>query len=559
MKETLLLIKTKLRMLYNGVKFAKGSKWIKIAILSAIGAGFMWGLYKLFLRIFVYLHGVPLIGPLLIIRMISMIFMVFFAMLIFSNIITAFSSLYFSSDLYLLLLSPLRFRSIFSFKFFETMTYSNWMVLFFLTPVLGAYGKTQLVPVGFFLWVLIVLLPYFVICTSIGIMITVTLMRIFPTKKTRDISLIFGVVIGASAYLIVRLLQPEKLVNPEVMIGVMQYLVAVRTPVTKFLPSFWITQSIISMVKSNPANAFFYFGILSAVAFALSFVTIFFSRRMYYPGWAGAQEGGKRHTKQDGKKRAAKKRIFPFNISSPIRALVTKDVKTFFRETSQWSQLLILLTLIVVYLYNIHKLPLPYFYLKSIISFLNIGLAGFVLASVALRFVFPAVSLEKNNFWIIRSAPISVKQFIWEKFWISLFPLLILAACLIVFSNIILEVDMFFMVISCATVIIMTVALTALGIGMGAIFPRFHVENVAQIESSAGGMFYMIFSLAYVAAILVLEAGPVRMYFVYKLSGRSHFRPGLIIFLGVIFVVVNLAVIFIPMMLGIKKIKNLEM
>ncbi len=559
MRDVILLIKIKLKMLLNGIRFASGGKWIKVTILSLIGASFTWGLYVLFYRILVYLKGVPLLGPFLIVRLISMIFLVFFVMLVFSNIITAFSTIYFSSDLNLLLLTPLSFRSVFIFKFFETMFYSNWMVLFFLLPVLAAYANINSALFTFYLWIFVALFPYFVICTSIGILLSVVLMRLFPSKKTRDIFLVLGIVLGASTYLLVRFLQPEKLVNPDVMMGVMQYLVTVKTPMTKFAPSFWITQSIVSMVKYNLGRSFFYLGILSVSAFLISLVTVLIAQKIYYTGWAGAQEGGKKKKpKVYNSKHRIKESRFPFRFSGPMRALLAKDIKTFFRETSQWSQLLLLGTLIIVYLYNIYKLPLPYFYLKSIISFLNIGVAGFVLASVALRFVFPAVSLEKDNFWIIRASPISVKKFLWEKFWISLIPLLLLAGCLIVFSNILLEVDRFFMILSCATVAILTVGLTALGTGMGAIFPRFNVENIAQIESSMGGMFYMVFSLFYVAVILVLEALPVRMYFFYKLSGKAFFNIKILVILGLIFLVVNVAVVFIPMVLGIRKIKNLE-
>jgi hypothetical protein len=48
-----------------------------------------------------------------------------------------------------------------------------------------------------------------------------------------------------------------------------------------------------------------------------------------------------------------------------------------------------LVSIIAIYLISIRKLPLDTPYLRALISFLNIGMVGFVLASVALRFVFP--------------------------------------------------------------------------------------------------------------------------------------------------------------------------
>ena len=77
------------------------------------------------------------------------------------------------------------------------------------------------------------------------------------------------------------------------------------------------------------------------------------------------------------------------------RSLLIKDVKVFFRDVTQWSQLLLLVALVVVYLYNFQVLDLdriPYMsgFIKNFYAFLNLGLAGFVMATVAARFVFPA-------------------------------------------------------------------------------------------------------------------------------------------------------------------------
>ena len=123
-----------------------------------------------------------------------------------------------------------------------------------------------------------------------------------------------------------------------------------------------------------------------------------------------------------------------------LRALVLKDFKSFFRDTTQWSQLILLTALVIVYLYNfrvlpLDKTPLPTFFLQNLVSFLNMALAGFVLSAVSVRFVFPAVSLEGLSFWTIRSSPLSPRTFLWGKFWTSLIPLLILAEILPAFGE----------------------------------------------------------------------------------------------------------------------------
>ncbi len=74
------------------------------------------------------------------------------------------------------------------------------------------------------------------------------------------------------------------------------------------------------------------------------------------------------------------------------------------------------MALVVVYLYNFSVLPLdqtpmPSFFLQNLVSFLNLGLAGFILSAVAGRFIFPAVSQEGFSFWIIRSSPVPFRPF----------------------------------------------------------------------------------------------------------------------------------------------------
>jgi len=112
-------------------------------------------------------------------------------------------------------------------------------------------------------------------------------------------------------------------------------------------------------------------------------------------------------------------------------------------------------SLLVIYFFNIHALPLEDLpFVKNIISFLNIGMVGFVTSAVALRFVFPSVSLEGRGFWIIKSSPIRIRSLLWEKFWICIVPFILLSGVIVVVSNLILEVDTFIFVILCSQTII---------------------------------------------------------------------------------------------------------
>ena len=110
-------------------------------------------------------------------------------------------------------------------------------------------------------------------------------------------------------------------------------------------------------------------------------------------------------------------------LPGSVRAFALKEVKTFFRDQTQWSQIFLIGALIIIYVYNfkvlpLEKAPIQTIYLQNLLSFLNMGLAAFVLTSVAARFAYPAVSTEKEAFWLVKSVPIHLKRFLWIKFFI---------------------------------------------------------------------------------------------------------------------------------------------
>jgi len=53
---------------------------------------------------------------------------------------------------------------------------------------------------------------------------------------------------------------------------------------------------------------------------------------------------------------------------------------------------------------------------------------------------------------------------------------------------------------------------------MGAVFPRFEVENAAHIPTGIGGTFYMITSLGLIGVTLLLLARPVHILLVARIQ-----------------------------------------
>ena len=95
--------------------------------------------------------------------------------------------------------------------------------------------------------------------------------------------------------------------------------------------------------------------------------------------------------------------------------------------------------LLFIYLYNVRMLPLGGDARATIIAYANLGMAGFVVAAICLRFAYPSVSAEGKAFWMLQVAPVSYRELLRVKLLVYGVPMTAVAVLLTVFANIILE------------------------------------------------------------------------------------------------------------------------
>jgi ABC-2 type transport system permease protein len=182
------------------------------------------------------------------------------------------------------------------------------------------------------------------------------------------------------------------------------------------------------------------------------------------------------------------------------------------------------------------------------------------MATVAVRFVFPGVSSEGAAFWIIRTSPVRLRDFLWSKFWTGLLPLLLLAEVLTIVGNRFLGVDPLLQVITAVAVIFISFALVGLATGLGARYPRFAAENINQVAGSYGGVSFMITAVLYIAAMIAL-LGYSSSQYLYALSRNRSMRDGELTALVVGFTVagvLSLAMFVLSMRSGIKALTEMD-
>ena len=478
----------------------------RVMVLGLVGAVFWLMMFGILFRMLLYFRRAEGIGEVLAVKLLGLVLLSFLAILLLSNVIAALSSFFLARDLELLMASPTDPLKIYAARLTETATYSSWMVALMMVPVLTSYGVAYGGGLLYLAVCIVALTAFFLIPAVVGSAVTLVLVNVFPARRARDLLALIGLVGAAAVVMLFRLLRPEQIVSPEGFNSLVDFIAALQTPGTVWLPSEWAAEAIMAPLRTRSAD-WFPLLLLTSTAAALVVAGAWLHGRFFADGFSRAQEGAS--LKETTTRRAPMlERVFA-RLRPTTRALVIKDIRTFFRDTTQWSQLILLAVLVVVYVYNIKVLPLYSgvevgFFLVNVISFLNLGLAGFVLAAISARFLFPAISLEGRTLWLLRSSPLLLRRLIWSKYWVNVIPLLVLALLLTLGTNIILQVGPFVMALSLVTFVVITFAIASLALGFGAIFPRFDTANAADIPTGFGGLVFMMTATWYLAAVIVL-------------------------------------------------------
>jgi ABC-2 type transport system permease protein len=446
----------------------------------------------------------------------SWLFLTFLSFLAFSGIVTALSTFFLSDDLRLLLAAPVAARRLFHARFLRTVAQSSWMVVVFIVPALVGIGLGHCAPVAYYFLSILAVAPFVIIPIAIGTAVTLLLVNIFPARRARDILMLMGLLFAGSLVVLLRMIQPEQLLRVESLPDVTDFFATLQSPITPLLPSFWVAETVFAALQGR--FDLLHMAALWTTAFGLVVLVAAANERWHFTGFSKAQEARKtRVTRFEVIDRVT--RAMP--MSTVHRHLLVKDLKIFLRDVSQWSQLLLLLALVVVYLYNFRVLDLdkiPYMsgMVKNVYAFVNLAMAGLVMSTVCARFVFPAVSAEGAAFWIIRTAPISLRAFLWSKFWTGFAPVFLLTEGLTVAANDFLGIDPLLRTVSAIAVFFMSLALVGLATGLGARYPRFNAENPSQVAGSYGGVAFMILAVLFMIALIVLVGWPSSVLLWYR-------------------------------------------
>jgi ABC-2 type transport system permease protein len=414
---------------------------------------------------------------------------------------------------------------------------------------------------GFFFYgnVMLSLLSLSIIASGIGAVLVMVAVVFIPANRMKTVFIFIGLCCFLILFFAFRFLRPERLVDPEVFANALIYLKALKTPLPGYLPSTWVYDILTTALSGQLSAGLLHVMLLvSCTGFMICLVVVL-ADMVYFTGLSKSRTAAVRLFKHR-EISAAFVRFLPRQVA----AFVRKEIKIFWRDQTQWTQVILIGALIVVYIYNfkvlpLEKAPIKTFYLQNLLSFLNMGLAGFVLIAVTARFAYPAVSTEQEAIWIVRSVPISLGNYLWIKFFIYFIPLLGLTELLIIATNILLKVTPFMMALSTVNVLFMVPGIVSMGIGFGAGYPNFKSENPAQAVTGLGGLLFMMACAGYLGAVIMLEAGPVYSLFMANITQKalSNLEWAWIVGSFALVFLISILVITLPMKFGERRLAKI--
>ncbi|MDH4069754.1 MAG: hypothetical protein OEV30_04965 [Ignavibacteria bacterium] len=536
MRELLLVLQFKLTSFLKGIARPSWQAQLKNLSSLIVFGGFALGTFLVTKGVTGYLLETANIGLFLYHRFLSMVLYVFFITVNIGNVIVCYATLYRSEEVSFMMSLPISHAKIFLVRFVDNFFYSSsTLALIGIAAVLGYSAHFDLPWYVSFFSIVAVFLPYMLIA---GIIAVITLMGLIRAAGLIGfrwlLTGVAGVYLGA-VYFYFKTTNPVALVNAvmEHYPDVNAYFGYLDPPLVRYLPNHWVSEFLYWSVAGTPDRAIPFFMFLFFTMIGLITVAGLLARKLYYKTWltvsdASALRGTRsgRHT-GPGFLRFDRypwfERVLLGN-NMQTTSLFKRDFWMFFRDPGQWLHFLLMVLLLMIFMISVRSLELPATLpLMRAVSYLVVFMfIGFLIASIALRFVFPALSLEGRCFWAVRTSPMSLTRLYFHKLGFALLLIALLAEVLAFGSLPIFSPDPFLTGIGALCAFFAAVALTTLHLGTGALFALFREKNPIRVASSHGASLAFLGSMLYLTVLVLLLVVPLNNYFQAQvLPGRS--------------------------------------
>ena len=530
-------------------------------IIGIFMAGYLVLAFELFFHAMKFVAKFPGLGAVLMERLLYTLFAFLFALLLLSNLVISYTNLFRNRETAFLLTLPVPPQTIFNLKFIESAILASWAFLFLIAPLLAAFGLVRGVPWHFYTLTGLLIGLFIILPGVFGSALAIAIGRHLDRKSFQVVLLLLAVVLLAFvAFWWQTNPVDDDLLDRRTLEALDRLLAKTRFTMFPFLPSYWLSSAVLQWAEGITGGAVFFAAVL--LSHTLFFGSLAFTQfgSLFYDTVSAVQSRGGGGFKLNFSRPEINfhnpglleklMANIPF-LPPDTRALAVKDLRMFWRDTTQWGQSVMFFGLLGAYIINLrnftHQLTSPFW--VHTVAFLNLGACAFNLASVTTRFVFPQFSLEGRRLWIVGLTPMGLARIVQTKYWLASTLSLVVTLGLVTLSCYLLKMPWSDLVFFGAVVTVMTFALNGLAVGLGVLFPNVKETNPNKIVSGFGGTLCFVLSSVYIiASLALLVAG----------GGGLHGNSGWAGACIIAFVLLSFFTGWLPMKTGLAQLKNFE-
>lgn len=497
-----LLMRVKLRALTNRVLYAIIEAPVRFFVTAAC-MGVVWiGLYFLFWAVFTYLKQSPLEAAVAIPMVFSFFFAALLVMLTISNAILAYVSLFLGDEAPYLLSTPVSPRAYVALKYLETLVLSSWSLVLLGLPLMLAMADISDEPWFYYPLFLAFFLGFVPIPGAAGLLLAWAAARFF-TRRMRRRLILGGVVL--ITLLVIAFVQSVRVDELQPNLWLNEVLFRLNFIQSAIIPSSWVSRGVENALQYRVNDALGYLAVTVANAMFLSMIAVLFVARRLPVAFDRALSLRGSDARPARSPTGGLAGAVFFYLPQRMRLIAVKDLRTFQRDPLQWTQLVILFGLMGLYLINVPRFSNTLTPLEGwgmIIPYLNFGAISFILATFTSRFVFPLISLEGHQMWLIGMVPISARGLILAKFAFAMTVSVSVAISTTALATVMLKMPLDWAILQMVVMFAVCCGLCGLAVGIGARMPMFGERNAARIANGLGGTINLVAAVMLVLSML---------------------------------------------------------
>ena len=547
-------------------------------IIGLFISGYLVLAFELFYHGLKFIAKFPGLGAVLTERLLYTLFAFLFALLLLSNLVIGYTNMFRNRETAFLLSLPVSTQTIFNWKFIESTVLASWAFLFLIAPLLAAFGLVRDVPWHFYPLTVLLIGLFIILPGVFGSALAIGIGRHLDRKSFQILLLLLALVLLAFvAFWWKTNPVDDDLLDKRTLEALDRLLAKTRFTMFPFLPSYWLSAAVLQWAEGIGRSAVFFAAVL--LSHTLFFGSVAFTRfgNLFYDTASAVQSrsggGFKFNFSRAEKKSRAPGLLEKLFEKIPLlppdtRALAVKDIRMFWRDTTQWGQSVMFFGLLGAYIINLrnftHQLTSP-FWIHAV-AFMNLGACAFNLASVTTRFVFPQFSLEGRRMWIVGLAPMGLVRVVKIKYCLASAASLAITLALVTLSCYLLQMPWTDVAFFAAVITVMTFALNGLAVGLGVLYPNVKETNPNKIVSGFGGTLCFVVSSTYIIAALALlvlgQISPQPNKYLANPGGIAGFLLIHATYAAVAsvaaFTLLSALVGWLPMKWGLKHLENFE-